>query len=185
MRVFFTAIPSIIACVALFFIVMGTREWMLAVESTKWPTVEGTVLSSSVSESRHGRKSGRRTDYFPKIEYAYTVDGVNYTGSKVSFKTTSPSRASAEEIVQAHPAQSRCAIAYDPSDPTRSVLVPGADWMSVIPVGIGVFSLAFSAVFIWLALKITRRMLLELGAIAPAPSPSATSDPLHPPRFGA
>ncbi len=185
MRVFFIAVPSIIACVALFFIVMGTREWMLAVASTSWPTVEGSILSSSVAESRHGRKSGRRTDYFPKIEYAYSVNDVHYTGSKVSFKTTSPSRASADALVDAFPADSRRAISYDPADPTRSVLVPGADWMSVIPVGIGVFSLAFSAVFIWLALKITRRMLLELGAIAPAPSPSATSDPLHPPRFGA
>ncbi len=162
-RVFFIAVASIIACVAIFFIGMGTREWMLAVESTSWPTTSCTIVSSRVTESRHHTKSGWRTDWLPTVEYAYTHNGIAMTGSKVSFRTITRSREYAQSIVDAHPLQSTCALSINPSDPTQTVLDPGADWMSAFPVGIGVFSLSFCSLFVWLTVRVTRRMLASLG----------------------
>jgi hypothetical protein len=163
MRVFFVAVPSIISLVAVFFIVMGTREWMRAAESSSWPVVEGKILKSSLIESRHRSKGSTRTEYRPGVEFAYSMGGVERTGSKLSFRVSSWSRAAAQEYVDAHPVGSACSVSVSPDEAELAVLDPGADWLSAIPIAVGLFSLAFCGFFLWLVRKITRRMLAALG----------------------
>ncbi len=182
-RVFFVTVPVLIACVALFFIVMGTREWMLAVNSESWPTVDGTVVVSSVIESRHHSKSGTRTEYIPKVEYSYEHAGVRLSGSRISFRVISRGRADAQAIVDAYPVGASVVVHCDPIDHSRAVLSPGADWMSVIPVGVGVFCLGFCVFFLYMVRIITRRMLAALGEPPTTPRGAPRADETLPPQF--
>lgn len=158
-RVFFVAVPSVILLVSLFFVVMGTREWMLARASLAWPTVSGAVDSSKVVSSRHKSKSGHHTSHHAHVEYHYTVDEREYTNSKVAFRVSSEGQSDAETVAARYPLGSAVIVHYDPVDPENAVLVAGADWSNAIPIGVGLFCGAFSIVFIRVALRITKRML--------------------------
>ncbi len=175
LRVFFIAVPTIIAIVACFFIVMGTIEWTLARESLGWPTVAGVVETSKVVSSRHNTKGGHRTSHSAQVEYVYEVNGAPHTGSRVSFRVASEGEADAIATVARYPAGTPVQVHYDPADPTLSVIDAGDDWSNLIPVGVGFFCLIFSIVFIWIAIKITRRMLDSLAATAATAAPPTPS----------
>ena len=46
----------------------------------KWPSVQGTILSSDLQECSRGR-SGR--GLMPKISYSYSVDNATYVGNRI------------------------------------------------------------------------------------------------------
>lgn len=168
LRIFFVAVPCIISLVGVFFVVMGTREWMYARESVSWSSVPGRVLTSRVSRSTHHNKGSTSHSHTPQVEYQYSVGGATFTSSKVSFQVRGEGASGAQAIVDKYPPNSPVEVFYDPTDSSRSVLEPGDGWANLIPPAVGLFAIAFCGFFIWAALKITRQMLPKPPALAAA-----------------
>ncbi|OHB21367.1 MAG: hypothetical protein A3J67_03435 [Parcubacteria group bacterium RIFCSPHIGHO2_02_FULL_48_10b] len=105
-----------------------------AMKSKNWPSAEGTVTVSRLS-THTGSDS---TTYGADIAYDYTVEGVLYTGSKVTFGDYSSSDPShAREVVNRYSEGKSVIVYYNPDDPKTSVLEPGANWSSFMVAGIG------------------------------------------------
>jgi hypothetical protein len=104
---------------AIFFIVRG-------IKSKSWPMVEGTILKSTLSESR--ATSEESASYDPYIFYEYKVGGVSYTSDQVDLRETALvffTRRPAERLVSKYAPNTRVKVYYNPSRPTQSVLEPG------------------------------------------------------------
>ncbi len=171
-RVFFLGVASVLACIGAFFVVMGTREWVLASQSTEWPSTSGIVLESVVRTSRHastgrsGRIGSSAVSHNAHVRYRYQVDGVDYESDRLSYRVKGEGESGARSVAQRYPADSTVTVYYNPAAPGTSVLETGWDWYSVIPVGVGVFAVAFCAFFSWMVLRVTRRMMGMLGVTA-------------------
>lgn len=160
-RALFLGASGLMACLGLFFIVMGGLEWWRAADSVNWPHVTGTVRSSEVARSSHvslGR-GVRHTSHQASVEYGYQVDGVEYTGTRVAFTVSGGAAAEAKAQADAFPPGYTTEVYYHPSDPSVCVLQPGWDWRNVIPVAAGTFAVAFCALFAFLTLRMTRVMM--------------------------
>jgi hypothetical protein len=157
-----TAITVIFMAVGGFFVVQGVREWMKASDSAAWPTVAGTVTHSEVTRHTSTSKGRTRTSYNARIEFDYEIDGVTYRGDRLTFKVTSSSQSGAQETVDRHPVGSTVTVSYDPDDRTRAVLEPGWDWSNAIPVGVGLFAIAFAAFVRWLVVRAVRKAVQRM-----------------------
>ena len=108
--------------------IFGTHRWMLASESTTWPTAEARVSSSEVRSHTSKNSDGHSsTTFSADIQYSYTVDGQTYFGDHVGFgyHHITPSEF-AQALVDKYPAGTTTTISYRPSDPSFSVIEPGA-----------------------------------------------------------
>ncbi len=84
-----------------------------------WPTVEGEVTMSR----RHQGRS-RLKDF----EYRYTIDGQDYENWRAAFVRVPY----VNPLHEAYPAGRRVAVHYDPDDPERAVIEPGAPLLGVL-----------------------------------------------------
>jgi hypothetical protein len=112
----------------------GIQSVEEAIASRDWPTVTGEIIRSSVkmTESpiiRDGREVPNQTSksYSPDVEYRYTVNGQELTGTRVTIEDESVgTRASAQTIVDQFPPHKTVPVSYRPDQPATSVLVPGS-----------------------------------------------------------
>lgn len=105
-----------------------------AFSSTGWPTAEATITQSQVvARESTDRKGRKRTNYFPVVEYTYQVDGKSYRGTRFRFWDLGSSDADEwrEKVGRFQSAQPPT-IRYKPSDPSSSVVDPGADDFDVL-----------------------------------------------------
>lgn len=156
-RAWFVVVTGLMACVALFFVVMGALEWKRAAASQSWPTASGVITESRVVESSSGRRRGR--SYTAKVEYAFQVDGQDVKGTRISYRLQPSGQSGASERVAQYPLGAPVTVHYDPADPSQAVLEVGWDAWNAFPIGIGLFALGFCAVFLYLTFRITRRMM--------------------------
>jgi hypothetical protein len=157
-----TAITIIFMAVGGFFVVQGVREWILADASAAWPTAPGTVMRSEVARHTSTSKGRTRTSYSARIEFDYKLDGVKYRGDRLTFKVTSSSESGAQETVDRYPVGSTVRVSYDPDDRTRAVLEPGWDWSNPIPIGVGLFAIAFAGFIRWLVVRAVRKAVQRM-----------------------
>jgi hypothetical protein len=157
-----TAITVIFMAVGGFFVVQGAREWMKASDSAAWPTVAGTVTHSEVTRHTSTSKGRTRTSYNARIEFDYEIDGVRHHGNRRTYRVTSASQSGAQEAVDRYPVGSTVTVSYDPNDRTRAVLEPGWDWSNAIPVGVGLFAIAFAAFVRWLVVRAVRKAVQRM-----------------------
>ena len=157
-----TAITLIFMAVGGFFVVQGVREWILADASAAWPTAPGTVMRSEVARHTSTSKGRTRISYRARIEFDYKLDGVKYRGDRLTFKVTSSSQSGAQETVDRYPVGSTVTVSYDPDDRTRAVLEPGWDWSNAIPIGVGLFAIAFAGFIRWLVVRAVRKAVQRM-----------------------
>lgn len=104
-------------------------------ESGSWPSAQGAITSSGMSQ-RTTRDSNHRTrtTYYPKVGFQYQVDGRNYTSLRIAFGTgdTGGSEKWARKIVNKYPAGKTVTVYYNPQDPQYGVLESGITWRSII-----------------------------------------------------
>lgn len=124
-------------------LVFGFLQFQKARESSGWPTVIGTVVSSEVEMKRTTRDAGRdiRITYRPDVEYAYSVNGTDYTSDKFAIQTVQHKnpRAAENDLVP-FPVGGDVTVYYDPTNPDSSVLRPGAtlvNYLIMLLVGVG------------------------------------------------
>jgi len=110
------------------FAFIGYNSMQKAKAAKAWPTVEGRITSSEVdSYWKRDRDSGSTRMHEAKIAYEYTVDGVSYESTKISFMSSSSSlRGQAQAMVRKYPAGGTATVYYNPSNPQEAVLEPGA-----------------------------------------------------------
>lgn len=146
---------GIFGLAAVFLLVGGGLLWwgwnilQDARASASWPTVDGRVTRSEVTESTDA--DGADT-YRPEVTYEYQVDDRSYENSTIKFGENSYStRRRAEEIAANYPVGKRVTVAYDPNEPGQSVLEPGVTGGSYIVLGVGAVFVAVSLLILIIA----------------------------------
>lgn len=113
---------------------VGLRRMAKASRSRRWPSVPGTVLSSTVS-SRMAPPSSQDEDsppevpqrlYRPEVRYTYSVGGREFTGSALGLDEVEISdEPLVREQAARYPPDAAVTVYYDPADPSQAVLEPG------------------------------------------------------------
>lgn len=115
--------------------------WLLlgAVESRRWPNVQGLVVASQV-EDKTDSEGGRL--YRPRVSYRYSVNGQDFVGERACFGDADYVGWAlfARDIVARYRVRSPVTVHYDPSDPADAVLEPGLNGLLFSTL---IFSIAF------------------------------------------
>ena len=136
-----------------FDISLASLVFVRGIQSSSWPTVEGTVDSSHFDVV----VSDESNAYSIKVRYSYTVNDVSYVSRRFYFglhyfKFKPPAWLLAQTTRDDFRRDRHCRVYYHPKKPRLSTLVPG------IKISYGI-SMVFYA---WLALFIPiQRPLLE------------------------
>ena len=104
-------------------VVFGGR--MQANQAARWPKAPGRIVASRAEgrSSSSGRNPTRV--YEPVVEYAYSVAGQEYRGSRVSFgASVAAGKSWAQKRASAYPVGGAVTVHYDPANPAESVLEP-------------------------------------------------------------
>ncbi len=134
--------------------------------SKNWPSVQGTVIHSSVtsykSTSGSGSKKRTTTMYKPNITYRYKVAGQKHIGNKVSMSDGGSSSTSyAKKAMKKYPSGATVSVYYDPVLPADAVLEPGATLVSYVPFWFGlVFAFIGGMTFLGGIFRIVRKIFM-------------------------
>lgn len=91
-----------------------------SMQAAAWPTAPATITSLAVAENSDGDGG---TTYEVKVQYTYTVDGVQYEGSRLAFGYGGSSRRTEHDEIHRKLREAKAvAVRYDPSDPSVSCL---------------------------------------------------------------
>ena len=101
----------------------------MGIDTSHWPSVEGTIIDSQVrSSSSHDRDTRTTTvSYIIKLRYEYVVADKRYEGSNrnLTFDAVAKSASEREmelERTSKYPVGGRIRVYYDPRKPSRAVL---------------------------------------------------------------
>ena len=120
------------AAIFILFLVANSVVRMLAIKD--WPAVEGVITVSRFDysvqvplQSQNDRRlipEEPRVIYYPQVEYHYTVDQQEYTGTRIQygavFKSSDPQRV--QEKMQDFPVGKSVQVFYNPRNPAESCL---------------------------------------------------------------
>ena len=143
------AVGGILIYAPIFDMINGER-------SKSWTTTEGTITESSLDVSEYVTFNGKYATRIeskskkniPNIVYTYYVDGKKLEGKRIAFGGITIN--SFLDYVSFHYEYSKGKIVmvyYSPNNPKLSVLVPGMQIRSYMPLAIGVMCVAM-AVFV-------------------------------------
>lgn len=107
------------------FLIWMAGETKRQVASMRWPTVEGEVTGVTVKDS--WSKDGKRTTYFGRAIYRYTVQDREYTSDLTDLgpgmKRADPATALAD--LAEYEAGEKVLVYYDPQNPSAGILKKG------------------------------------------------------------
>lgn len=116
---FFAAFISVFYAVGFGLLGYGLWSAHRSTQAATWPTCPGTLTSLEVREN----SDGDGTTYEVKVQYAYTVDGVAYEGTRLAFGYAgSSTRAAHEAIHRRLKEATTVAVRYNPAHPSVSCL---------------------------------------------------------------
>lgn len=140
-------VPFALLIAGLAFLYLGYILVQDANNAHNWPTIEGTIVSSSVSTVKQ-TKGRKKTFYYPKVIYEYVQDGETRQSDRLSMSDMGYSKMKlAKELIADYPKGSKHPIYIDPENPSVSLLRPGEDsiadfalWFGVGFVGVALFA---------------------------------------------
>jgi hypothetical protein len=116
----------------IFMLALGGYEIKGSRETSNWPSITGTITSSSVRTETRRESNKTSTVYFPNVQYRYKIDGQPYTSSRIAFGNASGGRKSfAQDVVEKYPSGQKITVYYDPDDPQYAILETGFTWNSI------------------------------------------------------
>ncbi len=156
--------PGAIVHAFLFFVACGLVSSLVVLSdlaetrsAARWPTAQGTVLSSRAEPRRTlssagGSGSGQAvTVWSPLVEYSYSVGERAYHGSRIAFgPEVSGGRELADAAVARYPAGAAVTVHYDPSNPSHATLETNLSfrWLALLlPLAFFAAALFFSGRF--------------------------------------
>jgi uncharacterized protein DUF3592 len=99
-----------------------SSNFYFSIVSQHWPRATARVLSSGVYASG----AGAGATFTPQVKYEFETAGKSYESTNIRYLLrTSYNAASAAEVQSSYPVGREVSVAYDPQDPSRSVLEPG------------------------------------------------------------
>lgn len=145
-------------------LIRHTKDIYYGVKSKKWPSVNGSIVSSNVGIERDPSDwDNVRSIAAYQVKYQYTIGGEKFTNNVINFDSTKynksfyPHRQEPpillEEVQQLFPASSKTRVYYHPTKPNLSVLKPGYS-LHPVTLFILVFMTIIFCVFIFLFYKI-------------------------------
>jgi hypothetical protein len=102
----------------------GGKEIYLARESMTWPSVDGTILNSTVE---YDPDYGESPSYKTGILYSFMVNEHARMGRKVTFGDTSPNYCDVQTVVNRYPTGAVVKVHYRANDPDTCILEPGLE----------------------------------------------------------
>jgi len=146
-RILGWTIPILLLLIGFLFLRVGLADFAGAQASLNWPNVKGVITTSFIETATESDDDGETKR--PQIEYAYSVDGVSYTGARVRFGQRSGSDNTAEGLLALFPEDKAVDVFYDPEAPEQSVLKGGGDGLLMLPVlGVILTLLGFAFLFV-------------------------------------
>ena len=134
--------PIVMVGIGVVLLVFGAYLGVQGERSRNWPTAPGIITESSLQRnySLNGRPKRSQS---VRITYRYPVNGTFYTNDVISYGKDFFDNEYTQVRVYAQ--GSRVEVRYDPGNPARAVLEPGAGLAPVLAVlaGVGCFSYAF------------------------------------------
>ena len=119
----------------------GVRLLFHGWATERWPTTEGRILESKVASATdaEGDKMFRA-----RVRYEYQVAGTTHVGQdiRVVSEVATSWKGPARRAVERYARGSRCRVYYDPRDPARALLEPGAPWYLYLLPAVGAVLLA-------------------------------------------
>ncbi|MCH2182623.1 MAG: DUF3592 domain-containing protein [Mariniblastus sp.] len=143
MTVFWTRLfPGFFLGGGILFSIIGIWHLVQARQTLDWPSVQGRVISSSVltrqSPRHQAGEPSRGISFYPRVKFEYAVAGTGYQGDQVSIGEVGMAlRASAEGVSAKYRPDQVVNVYYDPLQPGRAVLEPGAQGTTYFWLGIG------------------------------------------------
>lgn len=135
-----------ILALGLLVFVGGIFHIIWARASVHWPKVHGIIRRSEVvkTKSSGSSTSHRRTSYNFEVEYEYEVNGQVYSNNKYSYLVNynAAKEKGARELSQRYPVEALVDVYYDSKKPKRSVLLPGINYASYLPLLGGIIFVA-------------------------------------------
>ena len=146
------AATNLIVCVTVVKLILNQLE--RARESSSWPSVEATILSSRT------KSTGRAGIMRPAVTFTYSIEGKVYESRRVfvGWESGGESREATEKILARYPIGARVAAAFDPEKPSYCVLLPGfrSNHKTMIFVGVVFVCAFFGATIFFLFLPIAK-----------------------------
>lgn len=123
-------VPALLTLAGVSVTAIALHQLLLAVRSKRWPAVQGTVLGSRVDEVT----GDEATLLHPIVRYRYTVNGQNYTGTRIRIGGPIPVSwpGPAVRLVSRYPAGHICQVYLNPADPSSACLEPGVHWQLLL-----------------------------------------------------
>jgi hypothetical protein len=114
--------------VGLVLMARGSYLSYLAWVSNTWPSVEGVIVQSKLVPDGHLGKTATA-----KIEFAYSVDGVEYVSDQYRFgavgQYTTPH--AIERELSKYPIGTKVMVSYDPAEPQNAVIERGQAFSAI------------------------------------------------------
>lgn len=116
----------------LFYLVM--RAIALGIKSKTWPQANGHVVNSVITGVKPSETGMLVRTYRVIIQYKYTVNGTTYLSDLISYNDLVyqvvnkglRSKKGAIYLASKYPSGSEIMVYYDPQNPNRAILEPGA-----------------------------------------------------------
>jgi hypothetical protein len=147
--------PGAIVHAFLFFLACGLVSSLVVISdfaetraAMRWPTAQGTVLSSRAEQRRVLANTGGGTTvtlWSPLVEYSYQVGTRDYHGSRIAFgPEVAGDRALADRAVARYPTGASVSVRYDPANPAHATLEASLAfrWLALL-LPVAFFGLAF------------------------------------------
>ncbi|WP_346854458.1 DUF3592 domain-containing protein [uncultured Draconibacterium sp.] len=122
--------------------------------SKSWPQVQGVI---SFSELNKTRDSDGNDMYSASVQYSYSVDGKEYSGSNIRTVDGQTSvKGSVKKTLKKYETGTSVSVYYDPEFPNTAVLEPGTGFLFGMLLKL---PLLFCIVSVLMVLKLFKRML--------------------------
>jgi len=115
-------------------LIMGITFWIRLIRYSRFPVVNGKLISSVVSKVTTGNR-GNGFSYIPIISYSYAVGAVSFTSSRVYSLSSDygfASQSSAQKCCDQLASKPSLKVYYNPAEPSFAFLRNGPGILSVL-----------------------------------------------------
>lgn len=147
MNVFAFSLIALFVLLGLFMLWGAASASLKAWRTASWPTTQGVLQSVAIEESA----GSDGPLYKAGVSYRYTVAGVEYSGSVLSFGySASNGREAHETIVRKLQSAKQVLVRYNPVSPKEACLAAGLSRSHYLQLTFAVMWLVFSLGFLFL-----------------------------------
>lgn len=134
-------------------IAAGIHMLRRSAAAVNWPKTTGRIVSSKVEKNWDMQSSDTAGGgvvtytYWPRISYEFFVNGIKYTGKRISIiEYGKNSETKAEEVLKTFPVGKEVEVSYSPAKPGDAVLDAGYSRGGYVFIFIGAFFILLGAV---------------------------------------